>query len=73
MDKRNRKKATLDGIEPEPFGCMFVDPKTLPGKYQPAKAVDFRAAAEYAKKIKAEEGRDVTSEELQRFAFREEE
>ena len=48
-------------------GCFFADPRTLPGEYRPAKAVRLREAAEYAYKIKAEESREVTMEELQQF------
>lgn len=51
-------------------GCFFADPKTLPEEYRPAKRVFFRAALEYAKKVKAEENRDVTFEEMQQFAIR---
>lgn len=51
-------------------GCLFADPETLPGEYKPAKRVFFRAALEYAKKVKEEENRDVTFEEMQQFAIR---
>ncbi len=51
-------------------GCWFADPRTLPGEYRPAEIVHFREAAEYAQKVKNEERRDVTMDELQQFAER---
>lgn len=48
-------------------GCFFADPKTLPGKYSPAKRVMLEEAREYAKKIREIEHRDVTYEEMQKF------
>ena len=52
-------------------GCWFSDPRTLPGECRPAKVVYLRKAAEYARRIKSEEGREVTMEELQQFVERE--
>lgn len=54
----------------EQNGCFFADPTTLPGEYKPAKKVLLREAAAYAKKVKEEEHREVTFEEMQRFAIR---
>lgn len=63
-----RDKKVFD--DPE-YGCLFVDPATLPGDdYKPAKEVMWDEAKEYARKIKEEEGRDVTFEEMQRFVKR---
>lgn len=59
-----------DFIDDIPSGCLFADPATLPGDYKPAKRVFLRKASEYAKRIKEEEGRDVTQEELQQFVIR---
>ena len=58
-------------IIPDPeYGCFFADPKTLPGDYEPAKEIMWNEAKEYARRIKEEEGRDVTFEEMQRFVKR---
>ncbi|MBR4707914.1 MAG: hypothetical protein IKP29_07660 [Pseudobutyrivibrio sp.] len=56
-------------IEDPPTGLFFVDPNTLPG-YKPAKKVYFKEALAYAEKVKAEENREVTFEEMQQFAER---
>ncbi len=60
-------------IEDPPSGCLFADPRTLPGEFKAAKSVDMRAASEYAKKIRREENRYVTQEELAQFAVFEDE
>ena len=58
-------------VIPDPSdGCMLADPKTIPGEYRPAKKVLFKEALAYAKKVKKEENRDVTFEEMQQFAIR---
>lgn len=55
--------------EIEDFGAFFVDPSTMP-EYKPPKKVLFREAYEYAKKVKQEENRQVSFEEMQKFAIR---
>jgi hypothetical protein len=59
----NQKTNELDG-------CLFADPKTLPGEYKPAKKIMIKEALEYAREIKQKENRDVTFEEKQQFALR---
>ena len=56
-------------IKEPPTGVFFVDPKTLSG-YEPAKKVHFQDALNYARKVKAEENREVTFEEMQQFVER---
>ena len=57
-------------IPDPPSGCLFVDPKTLPGDdYIPVKEVIWDEAKEYARKAK-EEGREVAFDEMQRFVKR---
>ena len=58
-----------DVIEPND-GCFFADPNTLPGKYMPAKKIRIKEALEYARRVKREERREITFEEMQRFAVR---
>lgn len=58
----------INKFEEPSNGCWFADPRTLPGEYRPATNVRLREAAEYAHKVKNEENRDVTMEELQQFA-----
>ena len=58
-------------IPDPPNGCLFVDPSTLPGdNYKPAKEIMWEEAKAYAKKIKEEEGRDVSFEEMLQFVKR---
>ena len=63
----------MDGLDNykslDDFGTLFVDPETLPG-YKPAKKVFSQEALEYARKVREEENREVTFEEMQKFAIR---
>lgn len=59
----------IDIVEPD-VGCFFADPRTLPGKYVPAKKIMLKEALEYVRRVKREENRDVTFEEMQQFAIR---
>ncbi len=70
MKEKSNNRDIHNLPEDSPSGCLFVDPTTLPGEYKPAKAVYLRQASEYAKRIRREEGRDVTQEELQQFVVR---
>jgi len=56
-------------IKEPPTGVFFVDPKTLSG-YKPAKKVRIQDALNYANKVRMEENRDVTFEEMQQFVKR---
>ena len=58
-------------IEEPQNGCLFADPRTISEEYKPAKTVFFKKALEYAKRVRAEENRDVTMEEMEQFAIRE--
>ena len=57
-------------IEDPPYGLYFADPRTLPGEYKPAKKVLKEEALAYIEKVKKEENRDVTFEEMQKFVIR---
>ncbi len=66
------QKKITDFCLPEdpPGGLLFANPKTLPGEYRPADIQLLKEASEYAKKVKEEEHRDVTFEEMQQFTIR---
>ena len=48
------------------FGVLFM----TPSDYKPPKKVMFKEAIEYARKVKEEENRQVTFEEMQQFVIR---
>lgn len=63
----NGKNKDLDKLD---TGCLFADPTTLPGEYRPSNNIDIKKALAYAKKVKKDEKRNVTFEEMQRFVKR---
>ncbi len=70
MDAQKPAEIKKEFIEDPSSGLLFVDPEVYFEDFKPAKKVRFQEAIAYADRIRREEHRQVTYEEMQQFVER---